>query len=239
MVEAVVNDPGLADTFDWSKLDAEDWRFFFREAPKLAEKYEDDWRDWSKMNGRQWVRYLKRPDGVYECDWFLIDWYKIGGTDLAGLLIDSPDFIEDCDLSLMNGEGWVKLLSTSPELKDQCKDWWKLDGNDWATLLSKCPYDGFDEYCDWFKLDEENWNVLLMECPEFSEKCLEMGFNVPKDLPEVKDPFEAIAEAAWDEHEREAKTLHASDIFSSEGGDEHEGCDGETDDGSGETYISI
>ena len=133
-MQLICEDPDMAEKCDWSKLTGEDWNYFFREKPVLAEEYWEDNADFSKYSGKDWVVCLENGG-----DWFTCDSWKLSGRNIVDLLESCPEYAEYCDFSVLDGEQWVRLILMDEDYAQQCDAWYLLDEDDWRTLLSDCP----------------------------------------------------------------------------------------------------
>jgi len=75
-------------------------------------------------------------------------------------------FEEHCPWDKLNGVDWASLLSRQPKYAELCQ-WNKFEGYNWVYLLSHQPQ--FANICGWEKLDRFDWIVLLLERPQYVE----------------------------------------------------------------------
>ena len=117
----------------------------------------------------------------------------LSGGQWTCLLIDRPEFAEQCDWRTLLVEDWEKLLSARPQFADKCNCWERFSGTAWARLLSVQPQ--FADKCDsWVEFGAYDWVVLLGLQPQFAEKCDWSKFNVDSNI--YPERFRALAFAS-------------------------------------------
>ncbi len=139
--------------------------------PRLVENLSRDWTPEAWMT----LFYMK-PDDCRHCPQEVLApvLHTFNGEHWCWLLKHVPEFADKCDWGKLNNWDNVRqLLTTKPELAEQCRDKWpfwnKLRGGDWASLL--CDHPNFAAKCDWSKLDGGAWAKLLCKQPQFADKC--------------------------------------------------------------------
>ena len=176
---------------DWSLTKGGEWAVLLCKRPEFADKC-----PWHELNGNNITKLLrKQPQFADKCDFSTMT-----GANWVDLLCEQPDLREYCkDWSVLNGKCWAALLEEWPieEFEDVC-EWCKLSGSDWATILcseklhlfsddevpegvrddmlarfkriaGECVKYG-DE-CDWTGLGGSRWAELLAHCPQLAKWC--------------------------------------------------------------------
>ena len=236
--------PEFADRFDWSiakQWNRWYWVMLLYKQPRFADKC-DIWDEFDGID-HHWLGNVrrpervpeqkegnvhspsaeekkpqpaKRPDGVIQALILKMDpsGASLGGFDhFSGknwidFLLAAPTIPESvlgqCKWSKLDGGNWAAVLSGKPELSGQC-DWEKLDGGNWAELLRKQPQ--FADKCDWAKLDGWNWADLLDKQPQFADRCDWSKFDGNDSCwqellfsrPEFKERFESCTGRKYEE----------------------------------------
>ena len=196
--------PQFADRCPWEKLEGGDWAKLLSEKPQFADKCL-----WERLGGDNWVVLLSnQPQFADKCNFEKVkmkvfDWGdllarqpqfadrcphkeykskenpqdKFSTEHLLSLLRKNPtQFVDECPWGKLDGGDWADLLSEQPQFADRCP-WGKLSGDNWAKLLSKQPQ--FSDRCTWEKLRGANWVDLLSKQPQLADKCSWHLLNVP------------------------------------------------------------
>ena len=191
-VELVLQQPGLADRFDWKKLSSE------KTVELLCSKGGDkliDYCDLSVLTGSQ-IRDI------------LVENYSQENED-AGLLLDKLDLsrmtanewaevlVYDCIHELgifrrmpeklwreIDADHWSGILSTGEDqLDDKCECWNEFTGEDWAWTLSSRPE--LIDKCDTKKLEAKHWLKILSHQPELVDCCNKRNEISPDEWLEI------------------------------------------------------
>jgi len=105
------------------------------------------------------------------------DTSHLASADIADLILEDYEKSErDYDLSWkrINGEDWARILTKYPQFADKC-DWSEFTNVDWVELLRERPE--FVELCKnehwksrmWEILDERDWSLLLDAQPQLAK----------------------------------------------------------------------
>ena len=160
----LLDDPIFEEKCPWDSFDGRDWARVLCEQPRFADRC-----DWNKLDGGAWSTLLGRqPQFAPRCDWS-----KLRNWSFAFLFAEQSQLVDSCKCAwekMLDGGAWSSLLREQPRFADRC-DWNKLDGRDWAYLISRRPELAEDYPCDWNTLDGKAWAVLLSFQPQFERFC--------------------------------------------------------------------
>lgn len=163
--------PQFADKCDLGILKPVGWARLLRRQPQFAPKC----TAWDDIDAEEWMELLKKqPSFIVKCNWAK---FAKMGTDtctptaaLRSILESHPDLVDKCDLSILSGGSWSRLLVTCPQFADRFSEWDSLDADHRVLLLEKQP-----QFADKFKTLEcisvDQWVDLIEKQPQLIKKC--------------------------------------------------------------------